>query len=79
MANKFKPTRVRKHKARARNAHDGPAETGPVYANTLVINPGDQEARESRKEEARDALRAEKPQMSAKKKKRLDKYIVRLP
>ena len=74
--NKFKPTRIRKQKARARAARDGSTAEVPIDANALVINPVDQKDRLARKQEMKDALRAQQPQMSSKKKKRLDKYIV---
>ena len=74
--NKFKPTRVRKQKARARAVRNGAVAEPQHDANAVVIDPADQKERMAKKQELRDALRAEQPQMSSKKKKRLDKYIV---
>jgi ATP-dependent RNA helicase DHX37/DHR1 len=74
---KFVP-RQRKHKVVARQkSHAGDTE---VDANAPEILPVAQRQREERKAAMKSELVAEKQgKMSGKKKKRLDKYIVRIP
>lgn len=76
---KFVP-RQRKHKVLARqkqNESVGDAK-GAVDANAAEIIPAEQRAREERKRALREELTRETSgKMSGKKKKRLDKYIVR--
>lgn len=78
---KFVP-RQRKHKVLARQkSHvfgSGGQDGGAGYnAESSVILPAEQKAREAKKKEIKEELVAEsKGKMGAKKKKRLDKYIV---
>lgn len=79
----FKPTRERKARKRVRTAEEGgekpeafpdgnnPARTAP-NSNVEMILPGAQKPEKIAKE-------PELPKMSAKKRKRYNKYIVRLP
>jgi ATP-dependent RNA helicase DHX37/DHR1 len=72
---KFVP-RQRKHKAVARQKA-GPNHA-PEDANSAEILPADQQERKDRKEALKaDLLREAQGKISGKKKKRLDKYIVR--
>ena len=75
MANKFKPSRVRKHKARVRAPNDCSTRIGATDPNASVIDPNDQKENALRKQQLREILRAQQPQTSSKKKKRLNKYI----
>lgn len=71
---KFVP-RQRKHKVRQREAQNGVADS-----NTVEILPTSKEERDIRRQEMRAQLKAEQlanSKVSSKKKKRLDKYIVR--
>jgi ATP-dependent RNA helicase DHX37/DHR1 len=82
MPPKFVP-RQRKHKVLARQKQNGgrhEAEDGAVVdANTPMILPAEQREREERKTAMKaDLAREAQGKMSGKKKKRLDKYIVRL-
>lgn len=76
---KFVP-RQRKHKVLARQKqHGGARDEAEVDANALEVLPAAQKEREERKKAMKEELVAEaKGKMSSKKKKRLDKYIVRL-
>jgi ATP-dependent RNA helicase DHX37/DHR1 len=72
---KFVP-RQRKHKVIARQKSHGGGEDAD--ANATEILPAAQREREERKAAMKSELVAEKQgKMSGKKKKRLDKYIVR--
>ncbi|EFX03627.1 deah-box RNA helicase [Grosmannia clavigera kw1407] len=68
---KFVP-RQRKHKNVARAKNDGEA---PVDSNRAEILLEEQREHNEKKAQLREELRASQPQMSAKKAKRLDKYI----
>ncbi len=69
--------RQRKHKILARRSATSDARVlSPISdANAAVIFPADQAAKEERKRKLKDELRAQHTQVSAKKQKRLDKYI----
>ena len=75
---KFVP-RERKHKVRKRleeygnGSRDGHLRSDP---NAVEILPSTSIEKEDRRKAMKDALRAKNPQMSSKKQKRLDKYIV---
>ncbi|CAK7265253.1 putative ATP-dependent RNA helicase DHR1 [Sporothrix epigloea] len=78
---KFVP-RQRKHKARAREAREADEhanagkDTSTVDSNATEILPEEQRARNEKKAQLRAALReGQASQMSAKKAKRLEKYI----
>lgn len=62
--------RERKHKRRQHDA--GP----PVDTNVPEIMPISKAEKEERRRKLREELRAQQPKISAKKQKRLDKYIV---
>jgi len=76
MPSKFKPTREHKRKKLAREGQSQGPPTGQSESdpNAAVIIPNKSE-RETRKEALRNELRAQQPKVSAKKQKRLDKYI----
>jgi ATP-dependent RNA helicase DHX37/DHR1 len=66
---KFVPRqRKQKHRQQAANA--------AVDTNAAEIQPLSKSEREARKEKLREELRAQHTKISAKKQKRLDKYIV---
>lgn len=70
MPPKFVPRR-RKQKHRAK-------ETQPqTDSNVLEIVPLSKDEKEARRQKLREELRSQHPKISAKKQKRLDKYIVR--
>ncbi|KAN0076296.1 P-loop containing nucleoside triphosphate hydrolase protein [Elaphomyces granulatus] len=68
---KFTP-RQRKHKHKN---HDGQSTTAQVDSNVLEILPISKAEKEERRQKLREELRIQQPNISAKKKKRLDKYI----
>ncbi|KAL1970312.1 hypothetical protein VTN77DRAFT_5472 [Rasamsonia byssochlamydoides] len=68
---KYTP-RERKHKRRQR---DNQSATAPVDTNVAEIIPISKAEKEERRQKLREELRTQQPKMSAKKKKRLDKYI----
>jgi len=78
---KFVP-RQRKHRVLARRKSDRDAprdETSSHDANATEILPAEKKEREQRKRTIKeDLVRESAGRMSAKKKKRLDKYIVRM-
>ena len=80
MPPKFVP-RERKHRKLARQKAEGDApsdDTSGRDANATEILPVEKQEREARKDKMREELVAEGVgKMSRKKKKRLDKYIVR--
>ncbi|KAL3495589.1 hypothetical protein BJX62DRAFT_195510 [Aspergillus germanicus] len=67
---KFVP-RQRKQKHRQQQASNA------VDSNATEIAPVSKDEKEARKQKLRDELKAQHPKISAKKQKRLDKYIVR--
>jgi ATP-dependent RNA helicase DHX37/DHR1 len=76
---KFVP-RQRKHKVLARQKQHGSsaAPTDAANANATEILPAEKLQREERKREIREELARESAgKMSGKKRKRLEKYIVR--
>ena len=73
---KFVP-RQRKHKVRERLGQDGGNSGVTKDSNALEIGPDDNNEKEEKRKRMKDAIRAKQPVMSSKKKKRLDKYIVR--
>lgn len=73
---KFIP-RQRKHKVRQRNKQDGDYFEATNNSNTVEIVPITTNQKEEKRRRMKDAIRAEQPIMSSRKKKRLDKYIVR--
>ncbi|KAK5941794.1 putative ATP-dependent RNA helicase DHR1 [Knufia obscura] len=75
MPSKFKPTREHKRKKLAR---EGDSSQPPIAASTdpnATIIATTKSEREARKQALRTELRAQQPKVSAKKQKRLDKYI----
>lgn len=70
---KFAP-RQRKHKHKN---HDTQSTTAQVDSNVLEILPISKAEKEERRQKLRKELQSQQPNISAKKKKRLDKYIVR--
>ena len=70
---KFTP-RQRKHKHKN---HDTQSTTAQVDSNVLEILPISKAEKEERRQKLRKELQSQQPNISAKKKKRLDKYIVR--
>jgi hypothetical protein len=70
----FKP-RDRKHRHRRQ---DGKAAAIPADTNAAEIVPASKAEKEAKRQQLRDQLRDQQPKMSSKKKKRLDKYIVRV-
>lgn len=69
----FKP-RDRKQRGRRQ---DGKATSAPVDTNVTEIIPVSKAEKEAKRQQLREQLREQQPKMSSKKKKRLDKYIVR--
>ena len=74
---KFVP-RQRKHKLKERLKHNGGDSSIPKDSNAVEILPTNINEREEKRRRMKDAMRAGQPIMSSKKKKKLDKYIVRL-
>ena len=75
---KFVP-RERKHKVRKRLEENGNSKSNGHLAsdpNAVEILPSTSRGKEDRRKAMKDDLRAQQPQMSSKKQKRLDKYIV---
>ena len=75
---KFVP-RERKHKVRKRHEENGNGDRNGHLAsnpNAVEILSSTSRGKEERRKAMKDALRAQQPQMSSKKQKRLDKYIV---
>ena len=75
---KFVP-RERKHKVRKRLETNGKSDRNGHLAsepNAVEILSSTSRGKEDRRKAMKDALRAQQPQMSSKKQKRLDKYIV---
>lgn len=75
---KFVP-RERKYKVRKRlEEHGNGGGNGHLASdpNAVEILPSASRQKEDRRQAMKDALRAQQPQMSSKKQKRLDKYIV---
>lgn len=70
----FKP-RDRKQRGRRQN---GKSTSTPVDTNVTEIVPVSKAEKEVKRQQLREQLREQQPKMSSKKKKRLDKYIVRL-
>jgi ATP-dependent RNA helicase DHX37/DHR1 len=70
---KFKP-RQRKHKQRRREEQSSSKRVEDTNVTELL--PESKAEREERREALREELRSQQPQVSSKKKKRLDKYIV---
>lgn len=68
---KFVP-RQRKQKHRQQQNADAATDS-----NAAEIKPLPKNEKEARKQKLRDELKAQHPKISAKKQKRLDKYIVR--
>lgn len=64
--------RQRKHKVRAREQNENASH---VESNQEQIVPLTQSEREEKRKKLQDELRAQQPKVSAKKQKRLDKYI----
>lgn len=72
---KFVP-RERKHKLRRKDTRDG--KSGPSNdSNAPELIPGPKSEREEKRRQLKEDLRAQQPKVSSKKKKRLDKYVVR--
>lgn len=65
--------RERKHKVRKKETKHAGSDHDP---NAVEILPPDQATRKRKHEEARENIRSQQPNMSSKKKKRLDHYIV---
>lgn len=84
MPPKFAPTRERKHRRLAKQASSAGEDgahaktTAGQDSNALTVVPASKEEREERRRKMREELRAQQvaPKISAKKQKRLDKYIV---
>lgn len=74
MPSKFKPTRERKRRVLARQK-DGPTATASTDTNVDVVVPASKDEKEERRQVLRAELRAQQSKPSAKKQKRLDKYI----
>ena len=74
MPSKFKPTRERKRKVIARQSTLQPHAASHEDSNASIITASKVES-EERRQKLRDELRAQTPKVSAKKQKRLDKYI----
>ena len=71
--------RERKHKVRKRlEEHGNGGGNGHIASdpNAVEILSGMSKEKEDRRQVMKDALRAQQSQMSSKKQKRLDKYIV---
>lgn len=70
---KFVPRqRKQKHKQRE-------ATTAPVDTNVAELAPVSKDEKEAKRQKLKEELRAQHAQVSSKKQKRLDKYIVRAP
>lgn len=69
---KFVP-RQRKQKHRQQEAKNA----APVDTNAAEITPASKSEKEARRQKLREELRSQHEHVSAKKQKRLDKYIVR--
>jgi ATP-dependent RNA helicase DHX37/DHR1 len=74
---KFVP-RQRKHKVRQRVKHNGDHSGTTNDSNTVEIVPITNNQKEEKRRRIKDAIHADQPIMSSKKKKRLEKYIVGL-
>ena len=72
---KFVP-RQRKHKVLQRTKNDRPSSATGGDSNPMEILPSEKAQQEEKRREIKAQLRAQQPKMSAKKQKRLDKYIV---
>ena len=72
---KFVP-RQRKHKVRERLKQYGGSSSVVNDSNAVEIPPAEINEKEQKRRKLKDAIRAEQPVMSSRKKKRLDKYIV---
>ena len=75
---KFVP-RERKHKVRERLEENGNGDRNGHLAsdpNAVEILPSISMGKEEKRKAMKDDLRAQQPQISSKKQKRLDKYIV---
>lgn len=72
---KFLP-RQRKHKVRKRLEQDNGIQHGGD-SNAAEILPIAVTEKETKRQDMKNALRAQQPKISSKKQKRLDKYIVR--
>lgn len=70
--------RQRKHKVRQRVEHNGDHAETVNDSNTVEIVPITNNQKEEKRRRIKDAIRADQPMMSSKKKKRLEKYIVGL-
>ena len=71
--------RERKHKVRKRLEENGNGDRHGHFAsdpNAVEILSSTSRGKEDKRKAMKDALRAQQPQMSSKKQKRLDKYIV---
>jgi ATP-dependent RNA helicase DHX37/DHR1 len=66
--------RQRKHKLRQR---DNQSAATPVDTNATEIVPVSKAEKEERRQKLKEELRGQQPKMSSKKRKRLEKYIVR--
>ena len=73
---KFIP-RQRKHRTRDKLKHHGKESKASNDSNTIEIAAATRDEKEEKRQNMKDAMRAGQPLMSGKKKKRLDKYIVR--
>ncbi|KAI9799446.1 MAG: hypothetical protein M1825_004546 [Sarcosagium campestre] len=67
--------RQRKHRVLERERNQASNYAIAPDSNPLEVLPAEQKQREAKKQALRDELRAQRPIMSAKKKKRLEKYI----
>ena len=74
---KFVP-RQRKHKVRRRLEQDGGNVGVPTGndSNAAEILSSTSTEKEKKKQDMKNALRAQQPKISSKKQKRLDKYVV---
>ncbi|OKL62756.1 hypothetical protein UA08_01426 [Talaromyces atroroseus] len=68
------PFKARDRKQRHRR-QDGKATSAPVDTNVTEIVPVSKAEKEAKRQQLREQLREQQPKMSAKKRKRLDKYI----
>ena len=64
--------RIRKHK----NKREGAPSNSD--SNVVEIAPANEAGKDDTKKSTRDQLRPKQPSISSKKRKRLDKYIVRI-
>ena len=71
--------RQRKQRVLRRSAKNGASTNGGADTNTMEILPSEQTEKEKLRLRLKDEIRAQQPQMSSKKQKRLDKYIVNFP